>query len=160
MLKYLRIAVTVLSLTACVLLIALWVRSYWWIDNLYVKVPDPQWNLVISSGLGGTIWYTNQYPSWSPAWTHRYWRTQSNTVAAETEGLDVLWFYNLYNFKFFSLPGEPYWSRQLVLPHWLFIAAFTAIAVAPWIHWRFSLRSLLIAMSLAAVGLGLFVAMS
>ena len=29
MLKYLRIAVTALSLTACVLLIALWVRSYW-----------------------------------------------------------------------------------------------------------------------------------
>ena len=28
MLKYLRIAVTALSLTACVLLIALWLRSY------------------------------------------------------------------------------------------------------------------------------------
>jgi hypothetical protein len=35
MLKYLRIAVTALSLTVCVLLIALWVRSYQpmdWID--------------------------------------------------------------------------------------------------------------------------------
>jgi hypothetical protein len=29
MLKYLRIAVTALSLTACMLLVALWVRSYW-----------------------------------------------------------------------------------------------------------------------------------
>jgi hypothetical protein len=29
MLKYLRIAVTALSLTACLLLVALWVRSYW-----------------------------------------------------------------------------------------------------------------------------------
>jgi hypothetical protein len=32
MLKYLRIAVTALSLTACVLLIALWVRSYYCLD--------------------------------------------------------------------------------------------------------------------------------
>ena len=34
MLKYLRIAVTALSLTACVLLIALWVRSQNWQDRL------------------------------------------------------------------------------------------------------------------------------
>jgi hypothetical protein len=36
MLKYLRIAVTALGLTACVLLVALWVRSYWWVDAVYV----------------------------------------------------------------------------------------------------------------------------
>ena len=42
MLKYLRIAVTALSLTACVLLIALWVRSYysqWNISSLSLA-PD------------------------------------------------------------------------------------------------------------------------
>jgi hypothetical protein len=33
MLKYLRIAVTALCLTACVLLVALWVRSYWRIES-------------------------------------------------------------------------------------------------------------------------------
>src|SRR5688500_16962642 len=33
MFKGLRIAVTALSLTACVLLIALWVRSYWFWDG-------------------------------------------------------------------------------------------------------------------------------
>jgi hypothetical protein len=36
MLKYLRIAVTALSLTACVLLIAQWVRSYWWVEQVFV----------------------------------------------------------------------------------------------------------------------------
>src|SRR5687767_11386334 len=40
MLKYLRIAVTALSLTACVLLIALWVRSYWWMDNVWGPVTE------------------------------------------------------------------------------------------------------------------------
>jgi hypothetical protein len=34
MLKYLRIAVTALCLAACVLLVALWVRSYWSLDLL------------------------------------------------------------------------------------------------------------------------------
>jgi hypothetical protein len=34
MLHYLRIAVTALSLTACVVLVVLWVRSYWWIDTV------------------------------------------------------------------------------------------------------------------------------
>ncbi len=156
--RKLRIAWSVAWGLAAVLLCVLWARSYWWMDNLYVKVPDPQRNLVISSGLGGTIWYTNQYPSWSPVWTHTYWRTQSNTVAAEMEGLEVNWFYNLYSFEFFSFPArEPYWSRQLILPHWLLIAAFTAIAVAPWIHWRFSLRTLLLATTLVAVVLGLIV---
>jgi hypothetical protein len=38
MLKYLRIAVTALSLTACVLLIALWVRSYWLRDEVYFRI--------------------------------------------------------------------------------------------------------------------------
>jgi hypothetical protein len=126
-------------------------------DNLYVKVPDPQRIFIISSGLGGTIWYMNEYPASSPVWTHRFWTTQSNTVAAEMEGLEVLWFDNLDRFEFFRPPREPYYSRQLVCPHWLLIAGFTAVAVAPWIHWRFSLRTLLIATTLVAVGLGLFV---
>ena len=34
MLKHLRITVTALSVTACVLLVALWVRSYWCLDIL------------------------------------------------------------------------------------------------------------------------------
>jgi hypothetical protein len=155
--RKLRIAWSVAWGVVALLLCVLWVRSYWWADNLYIKVPDPQRNLIIFSGLGGTIWYTNEYPSWSPAWTHTYWRTQSNTVAAETEGIDVLWFHSLYRFEFFNPPREPYWSRQLVLPHWFLITAFTAIAAAPWLRWRFSLRTLLIVTTLVAVGLGLIV---
>src|SRR5688500_11249350 len=40
MLKYLRIAVTALSLTACVLLVALWVRSYWQLELVYFQLFD------------------------------------------------------------------------------------------------------------------------
>jgi hypothetical protein len=40
MLKYLRIAVTAVSLTVCVLLVALWVRSYWICDVVYRMSPN------------------------------------------------------------------------------------------------------------------------
>ena len=40
--QYLRIAVTVLSLTACVLLVALWVRSYWQLELVYFQLFDPR----------------------------------------------------------------------------------------------------------------------
>ena len=34
MIRYLRIAFSVMCGIACVLLIALWVRSYWWADTV------------------------------------------------------------------------------------------------------------------------------
>jgi hypothetical protein len=49
MLKYLRIAVTALSLTACVLSIAVWVRSYWWTDDIRWGVSETETLLLQSS---------------------------------------------------------------------------------------------------------------
>jgi hypothetical protein len=48
----------------------------------------------------------------------------------------------------------------LITPHWHPALLCAALAVIPWISrsWRFSLRTLLIAMTLAAAGLGLIVA--
>src|SRR5688572_20306712 len=51
MLKYLRIAVTALSLTACVLLIALWVRSYWRADRLHWSFAGKQ-SIAVASKQG------------------------------------------------------------------------------------------------------------
>jgi hypothetical protein len=45
-------------------------------------------------------------------------------------------------------------------PHWFPIAVFSTLAIVPWLQslrWRFSLRALLIATTLVAVGLGLIV---
>jgi hypothetical protein len=47
--------------------------------------------------------------------------------------------------------------KELVLPYWLVFFSVAALASAPWIHWRFSLRTLLIAMTLVAILLGLIV---
>jgi hypothetical protein len=45
----------------------------------------------------------------------------------------------------------------LVLPHWFLVVMSTALGVAPWFRWRFGLRTLLIAMTLFAMGLGAIV---
>jgi hypothetical protein len=45
----------------------------------------------------------------------------------------------------------------LGVPHWLAVVLTAAIAASVWIRWRFSLRTLLIVMTLVAVGLGAIV---
>jgi hypothetical protein len=145
MLKYLRIAVTALSLTACVLLVALWVRSYWWSDNFMLRLPNPH-VFIIHSMYGQTDWYLSSGFKFSGTWT-----IEANTVARETEGI---------------AGGPPSWLRQLSFfrlhrrpvsfPHWVLVLLFAIFAAAPWIRWskRFSLRTLLIATTLVAVVLG------
>jgi hypothetical protein len=46
---------------------------------------------------------------------------------------------------------------ELIVPYWLPVALTAALASAPWVRWRFSLRTLLIATSLLALLLGLVV---
>jgi hypothetical protein len=45
-------------------------------------------------------------------------------------------------------------------PYWPFVATAATVSLIPWLRWRFSLRTLLIATTLVAVGLGLFFAAS
>jgi hypothetical protein len=54
-------------------------------------------------------------------------------------------------------------GRVVVIPHWSPVLLFGAIASCPWLpwfKWRFSVRTLLIATTLVAVGLGMVVALS
>ena len=54
-----------------------------------------------------------------------------------------------------------FWSRYIwaiQAPCWFLVALSATLAVAPWIRWRFSLRTLLITTMLVAVVLGIVVA--
>jgi hypothetical protein len=53
------------------------------------------------------------------------------------------------------------WRDPRVVPLWFPVALSCTLAVVPWLHWsrRFSLRTLLLAMTLVAVVLGLAVAL-
>jgi hypothetical protein len=44
-------------------------------------------------------------------------------------------------------------SQRQTVPHWLLLLFATTLAATPWIKWRFSLRTLLIATALVAVAL-------
>jgi hypothetical protein len=48
-------------------------------------------------------------------------------------------------------------SQARAVPHWLPLLVAAMLAAAPWFKWRFSLRTLLIATALVAVGLGMVV---
>ena len=152
MLHYLRIAVTALSLTACVLLVALCVRSYYHGDLLYVKVYGWEFKTFSTQGFTQSENYTGtddgddasfklEYDTFPPDEAPSLWfdfnksRTELGFTYITTEEGDYL-----------------------ILRHWLIALLFAVIAVIPWLRWRFSLRTLLIATTLVAVGLGIIAA--
>jgi hypothetical protein len=59
-------------------------------------------------------------------------------------------------FFWYSVPAK---LNAAVVPHWFLVLLFTTFAALPWIAWsnRFTLRTLLIATTLVAVGLGAIV---
>ncbi len=132
MLKHLRIAVTALSLTACVLLLALWVRSYHSLDLVRGHVLGVTDFGVVSQD--GKFFVAVFAPAtYSPRWV--WFRGGDSGLGVQLE-LDL-------------------WKRPKVIPHWLLMLTTAAFAPAPWLRWRFSLRTLLIATTLVAVGMRL-----
>src|SRR6478735_1369740 len=146
--RYLRIAWSVFWGMACVLLIVLWVRSYWYWDGACDHI-DGTHGLELYSLRGKT--YVSYVTQIRPPDPERGWYCGSDLISE-------------YEAKYKEqarLPGSlivefegamPY----LKLPHSLYALVFATIAAVPWIHWstRFRLRALLIATTLVAVALG------
>ncbi len=154
MLKYVRIAVTAFSLTACVLLFALWVRSYTWTDDIRWRVSETG-TLKLHCGPGKLSLSWFPVTLWDWAWITR----SSQELAREQEEVALL----LARIGQTMQPESSFafrWSDQYFYvrsPHWFLLILFGCSAVLvgiPWINWRFSLRTLLIATTLIAVGLG------
>jgi hypothetical protein len=131
--RKLRIAWSVAWGVVAVLLVVLWVRSYWWIDGIYIAHTHcgilERGLLHIDAGVSSSAAFT-QY-SYEPYFLYSVWRQQSG-VAVNAQPLAVV----------------SVWIPTLLL---------CVSAVLPWIRWRFSLRTLLFATTLIAVGLGLIV---
>jgi hypothetical protein len=142
MLHYLHIAVTALSLTACVLLVALWVRSYWWRDRVTGQ-----------SYILGAVYL----------WSHDGQLScvsDRNRVLPHWE-IDTNYYSRAHHMEFFFPWGWATKKRVIAIafPHWFAVFLFALIAIAPWLRLarRFSLRTLLIATTLVAVALGMVV---
>jgi hypothetical protein len=158
LIRGLRIAWIVACGILCVVLVALWMRSYWQFDLVLVRFSaSNDLRLVSSRGrvascisepssgrvTGDFRISPSAYMTSSASW----WISGStfSSLAGELER----------NFtpvpRRTNLGGVD--GRIVVVPLWMAVASSGSLAALPWIHWsnRFSLRTLLIATTLIAV---------
>jgi hypothetical protein len=116
--RKLRIACSVVWGLAAVLLIVLWVRSYWIVNEIHIPGCESFFGL-LGQGRAGIYWSHNQ-------------------------GIDQVW------------------SSSVLVPFWLMVTVTALFAGVPWTvrTSRFSVRTLLIATTLIAVGLGLVIVLT
>jgi hypothetical protein len=167
--RKLRIAFSAFCCIACVLLIALWVRSCWRFDQFIQRISAADY-VGYSSGKGRFVFGRTNDPliqaAFPQKWTRRgfpfsEWDAALNGpmafFPATVPGPDKIEIIRLPQFSthpFLTKPGTVY--TEVVMPYWLPIFSTVALAAIPWLRWRFSLRTLLIATTLIAVGLGVF----
>lgn len=128
-----------------VMLCLLWVRSYSFQERISVPMTRSYWIECISEiGTIDFIWRYWGTPGWD-AYSHPLREQQLN-----------LWGY--WGFDAESFRG----GSALMLPYWFLAGVLLCSAIGPWVSAprRYSLRTLLIATTLIAVGLGLTVLIS
>ena len=136
--RKLRIAWSVAWGLLAVLLCVLWVRSYWWADFICFD-RSGDFEPVVRSEVGTISIFPPGVTSWTLRHVEFYFPNAGLEIKAVLLGR-------------FELD-----STELTFPHWFAVAVSGLMVVAPWLPLRFSLRTLLIATTLVAVGLGLVV---
>jgi hypothetical protein len=139
-LKKLQIAWSVFCGVACVLLIVLWVRSYWRLELIAKSTSGIFLTRIVSNS--GSVYFFKQDMGVSKF--DRGWSYGRSLKVQPNEGR-------------FGFGRE---HEGFFVPHWLLILISATFAVLPWIRqlqYRFSLRTLLMATTLVAVVLGLAV---
>ena len=152
MLRHLRIAVSVTSLVACMLLIALWLRSYWWFESLRNDVSQ-SYSFMLECHDGRLVFFGLPWANnWS--WELVTYRLSDLRSPDEPDEPIEMWAYH-------STPvyGRAAWS--LVIPHWFLVILTGTLAAVLGIRrpFQFSLRTMMIAMTIIALWLGLVVSL-
>jgi hypothetical protein len=143
--RYLRIAWSVVCGIFCVLLIVLWVRSYWYVDIGFFKVTNGVF--LYGGSMPGTFGFHIYPEEYVPTGMRHLPAEEWRRARPKREGLGLLGTFRIDD-------------QEVLVPYWFWLLIPAAVAVAPWLPWwskRFSLRTLLIAMTLVAVVLGLIV---
>jgi hypothetical protein len=143
--RKLRIAWSVFWGLACVLLIVLWVRSYYRYDMLSRLTPR---------FLQTTIYSRDGTVAFSQMDLRQISQNQPHGWSLSSDGAFTS-----------NRKGWYFWAHvrgawELGIPHWLIVSMIALSASVPWLPWwssRFSVRTLLIARTLVAVVLGLAV---
>lgn len=150
--RKLRIGVSVFFGVLTLALVALWVRSYWWRDNLYVTIRRIR--VSISSEQGECALFVVPADSSLPIIYTNPWELANEFVRRKDffpfDHRSLKW----WGFDVFWLDFD-YWG--IFAPHWFAVV----VAVLPvWIlfrPWRlqFSVRTMLIVMTLLSLSWGL-----
>jgi hypothetical protein len=177
MLRYLRISVTTLSLLVCCLLILTWPRSYSVEDDFFFCISETAFG--VGTSMGRISLSESDYELIAPGpwcdWNSRpirkddpefSWEAPLSTgieqVLTMLEGPDWWKTEPAYRDSWgFGIARDPDGGiLSVTMPHWFPILLSATIAAVPWISSvrRFSLRTLLIAVTLLAILLGLAVA--
>jgi hypothetical protein len=146
--RKLRIAWSVGWGLLAVLLCVLWVRSYQKEDRASGRISST--GVRLYSSRGWLVCFRNSMPGagpydWDIDLGTEHWLSPSDGRLQFSMALG----------KFLG----PAAASHISIPHWLAIVVATSTGLASWLHWRFSLRTLLIATTLVAVGLGLIVSL-
>jgi hypothetical protein len=146
--RKLRIVWSVAWGLACLLLVTLWVRSYQFQDSCVGYIPGTNF-IAAGSQLGYLYaifddelrrdWRFQTTPLPNEMWRELY-RENEPTKAPNRFLLGV----------YYAKPSY----TTLSVPFWLLVLVASLLTSAPWLRWRFSLRSLLITTTLVAVVLG------
>ena len=143
--RNLRIAFSVTCGIACMLLILLWVRSYWRRDRLAGQFTSAR-AFHVDSFVGRLAMSWRVRPQGvAPV------RTEFSTYN-DPEGF---WNRN-ENILGFHIEGDP-GITFVSMPFWFLVVLTSSLCYLSWLPWRFSLRTLLIATTLVALLLGLTV---
>ena len=147
--RKLRIAFSATCLVACVLLIALWMRSIFFAcDGLWLRIPD-RWVLVVQSRLGGVGFGISTH--------ERVEEILWQTASRPPETTPDIEYTNVLGIEVCCSPSKGHYFIRI--PDWLSILSIgmTSVFLLRGTHLRFSLRTLLIATTLVAAVLGLIV---
>ena len=154
--RKLRIAWSVGCSLACLLLIVLWVRSYQREDILFTNVGRLTWIVQIDSCDGRLNLLSHQEDAPSSIWLH--WQCESpdlhrryEKALREVQVASGSTPHPTFDFARLTRP----FGMSARVPHWSGVLLLFGLAAAPWLRWRFSLRTLLIATTLVAVVLGM-----
>lgn len=143
--RKLRVAFSATCLVGCVLLVALWARSY---SRYYsIEIYRAPTGLLISTQNGTVALYRFPY-------------SLNNKIGYSSSAVGPNdWMSETYGVRYFHSAGESIAFIQyglLTAP----LATLAALFALPWLGWRFSVRTLLIVTTLLALLLGHIVYMN
>ncbi len=156
----LRKVATAMFLMFSILWAVLWLRNFWLADVAWAPLPG-QGYLAFASQQGQmelSLYLPFASTPVPQRQTSARWGVQSYTATGDNLYDVLLPRVKLLRFRRYGSIPRTY-DLNAMAPYWFLLPVTWMLAAAPWVRWsvRFSLRAMLIAMTLVAVALGVYV---